>query len=162
VYRHHSFCLELAQRNVNSPAIGANIAKAVIGEIDTFANAHTGMAEQQEDVGRQIVAAEQLLLDELILLRRQGTGKTLRRPRRVLATDQMRQLRKLGGPGKFLKDTSEVRETIDVDRRRQGAQVGEPAKDMRVAAQLIQRSNIRMILAEINQEVARGATVLTG
>src|SRR5205085_949780 len=97
VYRHHSFCLELAQRNVNSPAIGANIAKAVIGEIDTFANAHTGMAEQQEDVGRQIVAAEQLLLDELILLRRQGTGKTLRRPRRVLATDQMRQLRNLGG-----------------------------------------------------------------
>jgi len=74
----------------------------------------------------------------------------------------MRQLGKLGGPGKFLKDTSEVRETIDVDRRRQGAQVGEPAKDMRVAAQLAQRSNVRVILAEINQEVARGATVLTG
>ena len=48
----------------------------------------------------------------------------------------MRQLGELGGPGKFLKDTSEVRETIDVDGRRQGAQVGEPAKDMRVAAQL--------------------------
>ena len=98
----------------------------------------------------------------MILLRRQSTGKTLRRPRRVLATDQMRQLGKLGGPGKFLKNTSEVRETIDVDRRRQGAQVGEPAKNMRVAAQLTQRSNIRVILAEINQEVARGATVLTG
>src|ERR1700691_1608545 len=107
------------------------------------------------------------MLDELILLRRQGTGKTLRRARRVLATDQMRQLGKLGGPGKFLpgkflKDTSEVREPIDVDRRRQGAQVGEPGKDMRVAAQLTQRSNVGMIFAEINQEVACGATVLTG
>jgi len=33
------------------------------GEIDTFADAHTGMAGQREDVGRQVVAAEQLLLD---------------------------------------------------------------------------------------------------
>jgi hypothetical protein len=57
---------------VNRPVIGADIAKAVIGEIDTFTNAHAGMAQQQEDVGRQIVAAEQLLLDELILLCRQG------------------------------------------------------------------------------------------
>ena len=81
VYWDHSLCLELAQRNVNCPAIGANIAKAVIGEIDTFTNAHTRVAQQQEDVGRQIVAAEQLLLDRLILLRRQGTWKTLRRPR---------------------------------------------------------------------------------
>ncbi len=73
VYRHHSFRLELAQRNVNRPAIRADIAKALIGEIDTFTNAHTGMAQQQKDVGRQIVAAEQLLLDELILLCRQGS-----------------------------------------------------------------------------------------
>ena len=42
----------------------------------------------------------------------------------------MRQVRKLGGPGKFLKDTSEVREAIDVDRRRQGAQVGEPVENV--------------------------------
>jgi hypothetical protein len=53
---------------VNGPAIGADVAKAIIGEIDTFTNAHTGMAQQQEDVGRHIVSAEQLLLDELILL----------------------------------------------------------------------------------------------
>jgi hypothetical protein len=45
------------------------------------------VAQQQENVDRQVVAAEQLLLDGLILLRRQGTGKTLRRPRRILATD---------------------------------------------------------------------------
>jgi hypothetical protein len=48
---------------VNYPTVRVNIAKAVIGEIDAFATAHTSMAEQQEDVGRQIVAAEQLLLD---------------------------------------------------------------------------------------------------
>ena len=39
--------------------------------------------------------------------------------------------------------------------------MGVPTEDMRVAVQLTQRSNIRMILAEINQEVSRGATVLT-
>lgn len=39
--------------------------------------------QQQEDVVRQIVAADQLLLDGLIL-RHQGTGQTLLRPRRIL------------------------------------------------------------------------------
>jgi hypothetical protein len=61
----------------------------------------------------------------------------LRRTWRVLATDQARQLRKLGGPGKFLKETSQMREAMDVDGRRQwrslGAQMGEPAEDVRVA-----------------------------
>ena len=98
---------------------GADVAKAIPGKIDTFTDAHTGMAQQQEDVGRQIVAAEQLLLDELILLRRQGAGKTLRRPRRVLATDQMRQIGKLCGPGKFLQDAPQMHEARDVDGRRQ-------------------------------------------
>jgi hypothetical protein len=49
----------------------------------------------------------------------------------------MGQIGKLRGPGKFLQDAPQTHEARDVDRRRQGAQVGEPAKDMRVAAQLI-------------------------
>jgi hypothetical protein len=38
----------------------------------TFADAHSGVALQQEDIRGQIVAAEQFLLDQLILLGRQG------------------------------------------------------------------------------------------
>jgi hypothetical protein len=40
--------------------------------------------------------------------------------------------------------------------------MGKPAKDVRVAAELIERANGRMIVAEIDQEVTRGTTILAG
>ena len=103
---------------MNSPTPGGDIPEAIIGEIDTFTNAHAGMAQQQEDICRKIVATEQLLLDELILLCSQSAGLTLRRARKILAADQTRQLGELGGPGKFFQDTAKVREAIDVNSRR--------------------------------------------
>ena len=134
VYRDHPFRLQFAEGHVNGPTIRSDVAKAIPGKVDTFTDAHTGMAQQQEDVGRQVVAAEQLLLDGLILLHRQGTGQALGRPRRILATDQMSQIGKLCGPGKFLQDAAQPHESRYVDRRLQRAKVGEPAEDMRVAA----------------------------
>jgi hypothetical protein len=113
------------------------VAKPIPGKVDTFTDAHTSVAQQQEEVGRQIVAAEQLPMDGLILWRRQGTGKTLRRSRGILATDQMGQIGKLCGPGKFPQDAPQAHESRDVDRWRQRTQVGEPAEDVRVATQLI-------------------------
>ena len=110
VYRDHSFRLQLAEGHVNCPAIRTDIVEAITGKVGTFTDAHTGMAQQQEDVGRQVVAAEQLLLDGLILLRRQGAGQALRRPRRILATDQMGQIGKLCGPGKFLQNAPQMLE----------------------------------------------------
>ena len=77
------------------------------------------MAQQQEDIGGQIIAAEQLLLDGLILHCRQGAGQALGRTRRVLASDQMGQIGKLCGPGKFLQDAPQTHEARDVDGRRQ-------------------------------------------
>ena len=121
---------------MNGPTIRSDIAKAIPGKIDTFTDAHTGVAQQQEDVGGQVVATEQLLLDGLVLLRGQSTGQALGRPRRILATDQMGQIGKLCGPGKFLQDAPQTHESRDVDGRCQGAQVGEPTEDMRVTAQL--------------------------
>jgi hypothetical protein len=63
VHRNHSFRLQLAEGHVNGPTIRTDIVKAIIGEVGAFADAHAGMAQQQEDVGRQIIAAKQLLLD---------------------------------------------------------------------------------------------------
>jgi hypothetical protein len=42
------------------------------------------------------------------------------------------------------------------------AQMGKPAEDVRIAAQLKQRTNGRMIFAEIDQEIANRTTVLAG
>ena len=48
---------------MNGPPIRAGIVEAIIGKIDTFPDAHAGVANQQEDIGGQIIAAEQFLLD---------------------------------------------------------------------------------------------------
>jgi hypothetical protein len=33
--------------------------EAIVGQINTFPDAHSGVAQQQEDIGGQIIAAEQ-------------------------------------------------------------------------------------------------------
>ena len=48
---------------MDGPLIRASGTEAVRCEIGTFTDAHTGVALQQEHIGSQIVAAEQLLLD---------------------------------------------------------------------------------------------------
>src|SRR5690242_1421684 len=58
VYGDHSFCLQLAERHVNRPTIRSDVTGTIPGKVDTFPDAHTGMAQQQEDIGWQIVAAE--------------------------------------------------------------------------------------------------------
>jgi hypothetical protein len=63
VDRDHAPSLQLPERNVNGPPIRAGIMEAIIGKIGTFPDAHSGVAHQQQDVGRQIIAAEQFLLN---------------------------------------------------------------------------------------------------
>ena len=53
----HAFGFELAEGNMDSPLIRTGGAQAVIGQVDAFADAHAGVAEQQEDISAQIVAA---------------------------------------------------------------------------------------------------------
>ena len=57
VDRDHTFGLQLAEGHVNRPLIGAGGVETIEGEIDGFADAHAGVAEQQEDVGAEIIAA---------------------------------------------------------------------------------------------------------
>ena len=63
VHRDHTLCLQLAERNMNGPAIRADIVQAIIGKVGTFPDAHSGLADQQQDIGGQIIAAEQFLLN---------------------------------------------------------------------------------------------------
>jgi hypothetical protein len=39
------------------------IRAGIMGKINTFTDAHSGMADQQQDIGGQIIAAEQFLLN---------------------------------------------------------------------------------------------------
>ena len=55
--RDHTFGFQLAEGYVNPPLIGAGGVEAIEGEIGGFADAHAGVAEQEEEVGAEIVAA---------------------------------------------------------------------------------------------------------
>jgi hypothetical protein len=48
---------------VDSPLVRAEGTQAIEGQIGTFADAHAGVALQQQDSAGQIVAAQQFSLD---------------------------------------------------------------------------------------------------
>ena len=118
----------------------------------------------KKDIGGQIIAAEQFLLNQLILLGRQGAWQALRSTRNVLATDQMGQVGDLCAPGKLLQHAAHEQQASDVDGGRQvlGAQIDKPAEDVGIAAQLIERTDSGMLLAKIDQKRAGDGTILTG
>ena len=163
VDRDHALGLQLPERNVNRPSILAEMVEAIIGKIGAFPDAHSGMAHQQEDIGRQIIAAEQFLLDQLILLGCQGAWQPLRSARNVFATDQMGQIGNLCTPSKLCQHTAHKQQASDVDGGHQvlGAQIDKPAENMGIAAQLIKRPNGGMLLTKIDQKAAGDGTILT-
>lgn len=59
------------------------------------------MSEQQEDISAQVVAAAELLLEELILLGGKWSGELLRCAGKVGALDQVGQFGMLFGPGQI-------------------------------------------------------------
>src|SRR5215831_12973149 len=106
VHWDHSLGLQLAKRNMNRPLIRTEIMEAIIGKVGTFSDAHSGVALQQEHIGRQIVAAEEFLLDQLILLGCQGAWQPLWSTWDVLTADQMGQVGDLRAPGKLFQHAS--------------------------------------------------------
>ena len=90
----HAFGFELAERDMNGPLIRTGGAQAVIRQVSAFADAHAGVAEQQEDVSAQIVTAKALLLQELILLCGERPWQTLRRAGDIFAPQQVGEFRK--------------------------------------------------------------------
>ena len=84
----------------------------------------------------------------------------------ILAQQQVGQFSEMAGAGQFMEDGAQSEEPADVgcrgQRRILGAQVRHPSEDVRIAAQLIETSNLGMLCAEIDEEVAHRAVVITG
>ena len=60
--------MELAGRNMKGPLIGADLAQAIQGKIDTLADADSSKADEEQDVGFEIIQVLELLLEVLIVL----------------------------------------------------------------------------------------------
>src|SRR5260370_10522580 len=92
IHGDHSFGLEFAKRDVNRPLILARGAEALKRQIGTFANAHASVANQQKGVAAQIVTADQLFLQKLILLCSKPPRTPSRAARNVIAADHLQQV----------------------------------------------------------------------
>ena len=123
------------------------------------------MANQQKGIATQIVAAEEFLLQEFILFCRKRTWKSPRETRNVFAADQMSEFRKLFGPSQFVEDAAQSDKQVDTgcgrERRCLRTQASHPAENVGFTTQLVQALHLRMISAEIAQEIAGGPTVVT-
>ena len=126
---------------MNGPLIWAGGAEAIVGQIGALADAHAGVTDQQKRVTAEIIPAEELLVEELILLSGEGAWQSFWEPRNVLAADQMGDLRKRLCPSQFLEDGAQMNEQVDAgcggQRRRLRAQARHPAEDVWITAQLV-------------------------
>ena len=103
VHGNHAFGFELAEWHVNRPLIRPGGAKAVAGQIGALTDAHAGVANQQKDIATEIVAAEEFLLEDLVLLCGEWAWEALREARNILAADEMSEFGKLFGPRQFVE-----------------------------------------------------------
>jgi hypothetical protein len=81
-----------------------------------------------------------------------------------LAADHMSEFRKLFCPSQLVADAAQSDEQVDIgcghERRHLRLQAGHPAEDVGFTAQLVQALHLRMISAEIAQEIVGGPTVV--
>jgi hypothetical protein len=98
IHGDHTLGFELAEGHMNRPLIRTGGAKAIASQVGALADPHTSVTNQQKGVAPEIVAAEELLLEELILLGGERPWESVREVRNVLAADQMGEFRKLFRP----------------------------------------------------------------
>src|SRR5665647_2073463 len=136
----HTFGFELTERDMNRPLIGTGRAKAIVGQISTLADAHAGVADQQKGIATQIVAAQKLLLQDLILFCGERPRESLRCARNIFTANQASEFKTLVRPGQFIEDASESDQPADTSHGRQWRRLrshaGHPAEDVGITVQL--------------------------
>src|SRR5258708_36531761 len=81
----------------------------------------------------------------------------------VVTTEQMDKGRELLGPGEFFQHTAQVDHIVGGRNRGQRRvvrpQEGQPDEDMRIAAQLMERVNVRILSTKVCQKVPSGSAI---
>jgi len=99
----------------------------------------------------------------LILLGSQRARQTVFLTGNIVATKQMGKSRELLGPGEFFQHAAQVDHIPGASDGSQWrvarAQEDQPAEKVWITTQLLERVNLRILSAEINEEVPDGCTV---
>ena len=112
----------------------------------------------------EIVAAQELLFEELILLCGERSWQRVRCAWYILAAQQMSEFGNLAGPRQLVEDRAESEETADAgggrQRRSLRPQARHPSQDVGIATELLDASELRVLGAQINQEVTHHDVVV--
>jgi hypothetical protein len=116
IYGNETLCPQLTKGHMNGPLILADTAQTIERQIEALADAHTGVPEEQQGVADPIVTPQQLLLDQLILLGREGSRQTTIWTRDVVGADQTGQERYPLGPRQLFKDAAQTDDIVGVSQ----------------------------------------------
>jgi len=83
IHRDQALGFQLAEGYMDSPAM-ADQAETIEGQVGALTDAHAGVAEQKEGVTVAIIAPQQFLLDEPVLVGRQRARQIMLQPGCVL------------------------------------------------------------------------------
>src|SRR5258708_31236121 len=126
---------------MDGPLIRAERAQTVEREIDTFADAHASVTQKQQDITNEVIAPQQFLLDQLILLRSQRARQMVLLARYIVTTEQMGKGWDLLGPGEFFQHTAQVDHIVSARDRGQwrglGPLQGPPTEECGGAAPVV-------------------------
>jgi len=81
--------VQLAQGDVQCPLLWPYLPQAVQREMDAFADADPGGTDEQQRLGGEIIAAAQFLLQELVLVEGERSGKIAGLGRKVGMTNEI-------------------------------------------------------------------------
>jgi hypothetical protein len=103
IHRDQPFGFQFPERHMYGPLIRASGTEAVRCEVGALTDTHASVANQQEDIRAQVVTAEKLPLQQLILFSGKRTRKSVWKARDVLAPDQVSEFGKLVRPRQFVE-----------------------------------------------------------
>ena len=75
IHGNQALSPQFAKRHMNGPLILTDRAQTIERQIEALADAHAGVPEEQQRVAEPIVAPQQFLLDQLIVLGVRGRGR---------------------------------------------------------------------------------------
>src|SRR6516162_7611589 len=156
INRNQALRVQFTEGDMERPLFGAYLPQAVQRQVDAFAAADPGGADEQECIRVEIIGSEQLLLQELIVQRGKRSWKIVGRWREIFSTDEI-GLDAIAAGGEIVQQTAEDNEAIDAGFDAQGwlpfTQPVEPAEQMRIPAQVRDLAKLREGGAEIRQKL---------
>src|ERR1700682_828585 len=149
---------------MDGPLILAGAAQTIQRQIETFADAHAGMPQQQQRVAGPVVATQQFPVDQLIVLGHQGAGQIVVGTRNIVGADQAGQERYTLSPRQFIQNTAQTNDVVRVGQLRQRglarAQQRKPIEDVWVTTELPKVTHTGIGGVEIVEKVTPGALIV--